>query len=183
MIIAVIMWGPIGCFAVGFVLSLIFCLIVLEMHLQSSKRGFDVTGVEHMKEWANQPHSTQGSRLRQTFSRLLRNAARVFIGSYWLMIIFGSVFFIECDYVTILLRKKGEGRLSVIFRVMIPSVTWGIAMWTLFYWAAWEFSNRLFKELTGCSGIECLANPDWQWAVNGLRFAEACFHHLQQFFG
>ena len=98
------------------------------------------------------------------------------------MIIFGSVFFIEADYVTILLRKKGEGRLSVIFRVMIPSVTWGIAVWTAIYWFSWRFAVKLFEELAGCPINECLANPEWQWIVRALQFADGLLQHLVTLF-
>lgn len=167
-IIGIILWGPITAFAIGVVLSLVFCLVVLEMHLQTSKRGFDITGVDHLKEWAF-THTPQGGFW---IGRLTSMTAKAFLrflsSSYWTMMLIGSVVYLECDYVTLFLRKENEGRLSVIFRVMIPSVLWGVGVWTALYWLSWTYAQHVFERLAGCSGEACLAQPEWQWLVQAL---------------
>lgn len=167
MILALLIWGPIGCFAVGFVMSLTFCIIVLEGELRT---GF--TGVEHLKDYA--AHETDGSWLKRKLNPLLR--------SYWGMMLIGSVFYIESDYVTLILKRKGETRVSIFFRVMLPSVTWGILAWTLIFWGALELAEWLWLELTGCAPAACLATPEWQPVLEALRFVEGTYQALLNLF-
>jgi hypothetical protein len=167
-IIGIILWGPLAAFAIGVVLSFAFCLVVLEMHLQTSKRGFDITGVDHLKEWAFTSTPQGGFWLGRLTSMTAKAFLRFLSSSYWAMMLVGSVVYLECDYVTLFLRKKNEGRLSVIIRVMIPSVLWGVGVWTALYWATWTYATYLFEKLTGCSGEACLAQPEWQWLVHAL---------------
>ena len=174
-IIGIILWGPITAFAIGVVLSLVFCLVVLEMHLQTSKRGFDITGVDYLKEWAFTSTPQGGFWLGRLTSMTAKAFLRFLSSSYWAMMLVGSVVYLECDYVTLFLRKKNEGRLSVIIRVMIPSVLWGVGVWTALYWATWTYATYLFEKLAGCSGEACLAQPEWQWLVHTLESLGALF--------
>ena len=178
---AIILWGPLAAFAIGVVLSFAFCLVVLEMHLQTSKRGFDITGVDHLKEWAFSPTNQQGFWLTQLATKAAKTFLRFLSGSYWAMMLIGSVIYLECDYVTLFLRKKNEGRLSVIIRVMIPSVLWGVGVWTALYWATWTYATYLFEKLAGCSGEACLAQPEWQWIVHLIESTEALLQRLTSF--
>jgi hypothetical protein len=181
-IACIILWGPLQAFAVGVVLSLVFCLVVLEMHLQTSKRGFDITGVDYLKEWAFESASRRGSWIGYLITMTAKAFLRFLSRSYWAMMLIGSVVYLECDYVTLFLRKKGERRLSVIFRVMIPSVLWGVGVWTALYWLTWTYAKHWFKQLTGCSGETCLAQPEWQWTIQTIEWFEALLQQLTSFF-
>jgi hypothetical protein len=180
-IACIILWGPLQAFAVGVGLSFVFCLVVLEMHLQTSKRGFDITGVEHLKEWAFEPTSRGGFWIGRIMTMTAKAFLRFLSRSYWAMMLIGSVVYLECDYVTLFLRKEGEGRLSVIFRVMIPSVLWGVGVWTALYWLTWSYARYWFEQLAGCSGETCLAQPEWQWIVRSIEWFEALLQQLASF--
>ena len=167
MILALLIWGPIGCFAVGFVMSLVFCISVLEGELRT---GF--TGVEHLKDFASD--ETETTWLKRKLKPVLQWMFR----SHWGMMLVGSVFYIESDYVTLILKRKNETRVSIFFRVMLPSVTWGILAWTLIYWASLELAEWLWIELTGCTPAACLANPEWQPVLTALRAVEEALKSL-----
>src|SRR3989344_6855019 len=154
MVLALLIWGPVGCFVVGFILSIIFALSVLEGELRT---GF--TGIEDLKQYVAE--GTEDSWLKRKIMPLL-------FRSYWTMMLIGSIFYIESDYVTLILKRKGETRVSIFFRVLLPSVTWGIFGWTLFYWGALEVAEWLWLELTGCSPAACLAKPAWQPILEAL---------------
>jgi hypothetical protein len=181
-IACIILWGPLQAFAVGVAMSLVFSLVVLELHLQTSRLGHDVTGVEHMKEWARTPTSREGFWLFRPIKMMAKAFLRFLSSSYWAMMLIGSVVYLECDYVTLFLRKKNEGRLSVIFRVMIPSVLWGVGVWTALYWLTWTYATHWFEELTGCAGESCLAQPEWQWIVHTIEWLEALLQQFMSFF-
>lgn len=170
MILALIIWGPLGCFVVGFVMSLVFCLSVLEGELRT---GF--TGVEHLKSWSADGDHSEKSWIHRATQPLLRWMFR----SHWGMMFIGSVFYIESDYVTLILKRKDETRVSIFFRVMLPSVAWGILAWTLIYWASLEFAQWLWLELTGCSPAACLAKSEWQPVLEALRFVEGAYQTLR----
>lgn len=173
MILALILWGPIVCFGVGVVLSLIFCICVLEMELR-----FRATGVEHLKEWAYTNAETgRGFRaaMARWLSNRLKSVLRIMMRSYWLMLLVGSVVYLESDYVTLLLKKQGEGRGSIFLRVMLPSVVWGIGIWTLIFWGSLQFALWLWFDMTGCMPTECLAQDGWQPILTVLYYVEDLF--------
>ncbi|MEK7100680.1 MAG: hypothetical protein AAB921_01115 [Patescibacteria group bacterium] len=180
-IVCLIKWGPVHAFAVGVGLSFVFSLGVLELHLQTSKRGFDITGVDHLKEWAFEPTSRKGSWVRRIMTMTTKALLRFLSRSYWTMMLIGSVVYLECDYVTLFLRKKGEGRLSVVFRVMIPSVLWGVGVWTALYWLTLTYATHWFERLAGCAGETCLTQPEWQWVVHAIEWLEALLQQLASF--
>lgn len=172
MIISLILWGPLICFAVGFLLTLVYCLAVLELEIRT---GF--TGVEHMKVWAFTEDATDG-----TVQKGLKAIFRLMIRSHLLMLVIGSVAYLEADYVTLLLKKPGETRRSIFVRVMLPSVTWGITAWTLIYWGSFTFATTLWVRLVGCTPIECLTREEWRPVLNALQCIEGGLRALAEFF-
>lgn len=177
MIVALIIWGPMACFLVGFVAALIFCIIVLEIELR-----YRATGVEHLRDWAYaaeeriyRPSSIflrMAQWVARQFRRLFKALLRVMFRSYWLTLLIGSVFYLESDYVTLLLRRPNESRLSTYVRVMLPSVTWSIGVWTAIYWFSLEFALWAWYELVGCDPSECLVQEGWQPIITALRYLE-----------
>lgn len=168
MILALILWGPVVCFAIGVILTLVFCLAVLEGELR-----FKFTGIEHMKEWAHAPTASKKSKpVSRWITLKLKALFRAMLRSYWLMLILGSVAYLEADYVTLLLKKTDETRRSVFLRVMLPSVVWGIGVWTLIYWGALEFALWLWVWVVGCTPSECLVKEDWRTVLIVLEWLE-----------
>jgi len=148
MLTAMVIWGPVGCYIVGFALDFVFAAIVLELHLQSIKRfGVDVIGIADIRKSIYGPvldEQLVGGRIRRLWqrsrmgvTRALKSVAGRILGSYWMMIFFGSMIsYLEPDYVTLFLRKEEEGRISVLTRVTLPAVAWSIGIWTGIYWCA-----------------------------------------------
>lgn len=177
MIVALIIWGPMACFLVGFVAALVFCIVVLEIELR-----YRATGVEHLRSWAytavERTYRPSSIFLRiahaiaRQFRKLFKALLRAMFRSYWLTLLIGSVFYLESDYVTLLLRRPDEGRLSTYARVMLPSVVWGIGVWTAIYWASLEFALWAWYELVGCSPSECMTQEGWQPIITALRYLE-----------
>lgn len=143
MLYTAVVYGPVYCFAVGWVLELLFCLAVLWLQVFTRKRGHDLTGVTEIKEFIHEPIPKKEGPV---WGKLGRGTARAVqfllrlsgLESYIPMVFFWSVFYVEADYVTLFLRKKGEAVFSVVDRVMLPAVTWSIGVWTLIFYFAVE---------------------------------------------
>lgn len=152
MLFAVIAWGPVWCFVIGCFLELVFSVGIVYLHSHTVRKGYDFTGVNDVKEWICSPvESTQSSSvfgtIRRVFLKSLKWVLRKTVGSYWPMILIGSVIYIEPDYVSLMLKKPGESNLSVIVRVTIPAVIWSIGLWTLVMWGGWEGTTQIFTWL------------------------------------
>lgn len=143
MVYVMVVYNPLYSFAVGWVLELLFCLGVFFLQVQTRRRGEDVTQITEIIEFIHEPIPVKDGpiwgKLGRGFSRFTQFLLRVLgIRSYVPMVFFWSVFYIEADYVTILLRKEGEPAWNVIDRVMLPAVTWSIGVWTVFTYLAVE---------------------------------------------
>lgn len=148
LMLAALVWGgPFACFVVGCVLELAIAIAVLELHLFSVRRwNFDVIGLTQLRQMLNSSSPVdeiQGKwywlrwmrRAKSTLALKTKLLARSLLGSYWLMILVGSMIpILEPDYVTLFLRRDHESRLSVILRVTVPAVVWSIGLWTLIFW-------------------------------------------------
>lgn len=127
--------GPIPCYVVGCALDFLFSAAVLLLAVKTKSMGHDVTGIDAFKEWIWKPGPWS----------LKRWVMQKTAGSYWPMILVGSVFHIEPDYVTLMLRKPNESVPSVLLRVTAPAVLWSIGFWTMVYWGAWEAGIRILE--------------------------------------
>lgn len=142
MIYTIAVYNPLYCFAVGWVLELLFCLCVLALQIHTHKRGDDITSITEFKEALHTPVEKRDGpwpgKVWRSFLRGLQAILKaVGIESYLVMIFIWSVVYIEPDYVTIMQREKGETVWSVVDRVMLPAVTWSIMFWTfILYWVA-----------------------------------------------
>lgn len=83
------------------------------------------------------------------FLRAIKWILRRTLGSYWPMVLIGSVIYIEPDYVSLMLKKPGESGLSLIVRVTIPATLWSIGFWTLVMWGGWEGAVQFFEWARG----------------------------------
>ena len=143
MLYMIAVYNPLYCFAVGWVLELFFDVIVVVAQSRLEKRNFDLTALSDLKEFIQtRLEKVDGPwwrRLRRWGARGLQLTLRSLgIQSYFPMVFIWSVWHIEPDYVTILLRGKGEPVWNVIDRVLLPAVTWSIAVWTVVFYLAAE---------------------------------------------
>lgn len=108
-------------------ISLILCINVVLASDVAQKRGLDLTGLETLRELEHET-LTKGQWVKRFIRWMLMSKRLIF----WI----GSWFYLDPDYVTLLLRKKGEGYVSTFLRITLPSVVLGMVVWLGVYWAA-----------------------------------------------
>lgn len=138
MLSALVLWGPLACFGIGLALELAFCSALVLIQAYAVRRGNDFTSVSDVVSWIQEPVSKDKSAVVYALQSGMKWLLRKSLGSYWPMVLIGSVFYLEPDYVTLMLKKPGETELSVILRVTLPASIWSIGVWTLIYWVGWE---------------------------------------------
>lgn len=131
-ILAILAWdsgipGLATAFFVVTPISLLLCIGIVLMSDEGLKRGLDLTGLETLRELE---HSVLEER--QWFKRIIRRILRSRKLIFWV----GSWFYLDPDYVTLLIRKKEEGYLSTFIRITLPSVVLGMVVWLGVWWAA-----------------------------------------------
>ena len=130
--LAILAWdssikGLITTFVVVTPISLILCILIVLMSDAGLKRGLDLTGLETLRELE---HSVLEERqwVKRVIRRILKSRKLIF----WV----GSWFYLDPDYVTLLIRKKEEGYVSTFLRITLPSVILGMVVWLGVWWAA-----------------------------------------------
>jgi hypothetical protein len=101
-------------FALGVVALYDFCL----------RRGQDLLGIDYLRSLEKKDLKRNQTCERAT-RWVMRRRSTIFI--------FGTLFFLDSDIVTLLLRKENEtfGRAAV--RITLPSVIWGMIFWSAVY--------------------------------------------------
>ena len=119
--------GAVNAFVFVTPLNFLFSLTVVVVSDILYRRGADVIGIETLRELE---HSTLQRRhfVRRTARWILRSRRLIF----WV----GSWFYLDPDYVTLLLRKKGEGYVKMSLRLTLPSAILCMTVWVPIYWAA-----------------------------------------------
>ena len=130
--LAILAWdssikGLITAFVAVTPISLILCILIVLVSDAGFKKGLDLTGLETLRELE---HSVLEER--QWFKRIIRRILRSRRLIFWV----GSWFYLDPDYVTLLIRKKEEGYLSTFIRITLPSVVLGMVVWLGVWWAA-----------------------------------------------
>lgn len=106
---------------------LILCVGIVLGSDAGVRKGLDLTGLETLRKLE---HDVLEKRewLKRIVQRILRSHRLIF----WI----GSWFYLDPDYVTLLLRKKEEGYVSTFFRITLPSVVISMVVWLGVWWAA-----------------------------------------------
>lgn len=119
--------GIITAFAVITPIYLLLCINIVLGSDAAQKRGLDLTGLETLRELE---HAVL--RRNQWFKRLVQRVLSSKRSIFWV----GSWFYLDPDYVTLLVRKKEEGYASTFLRITLPSVILSMVVWLGVYWAA-----------------------------------------------
>lgn len=114
-------------FAVVTPIYLTLCIFIVLVSDEAFKKGFDLTGLENL-------HKLEHVVLekKQWFRRLIQKILRSRKLIFWI----GSWFYLDPDYVTLLLRKKEDGYASTFLRITLPSVVISMVVWLGVWWAA-----------------------------------------------
>lgn len=109
-------------------ISFLLCVsVVMASDAAHKKTGVDWTGLETLRELEHEVLEEK-RWIYRILQWILRSPRLIF----WV----GSWFYLDPDYVTLLLRKKGEGYIHVFLRITLPSAVLGMVVWTATYWAA-----------------------------------------------
>lgn len=119
--------GALLAFVVGFVTYLILCIAVVRLNDECLRNGFDLTGINELRQLAVESGSNK-SWFKRLVAWVLRRRATIFF--------IGSWFHIDPDYVTLLLRDERDGFWSNTVKWTIPSTLLSTIVWTTTYWAA-----------------------------------------------
>lgn len=106
-----------------------FCLGIVCLSDALLKKGVDVTGLETIRELEH-AILLKTQWVKRLVQRILMSKRLIF----WI----GSWFYLDPDYVTLLLRKNKEGYVSTFLRITLPSVVLSMAVWLGVYWAGFQ---------------------------------------------
>ncbi len=120
-------WGLVKCFLFVTPVYLAFCGLVVYISDQIHSKGFDVTGIEELRKIADKKYEKK-QYIKRFASWTLRRRLTIF----WV----GSWFYLDPDYVTLLLRDKTKGFWYMLFTITLPSVLCSMIVWTSAYWLA-----------------------------------------------
>lgn len=124
------------CAAATFIFSV--AVVLMEHHLvMRFEKG--VTGVYGGAEVILQEFEDNDG-LYTRFLRFICSKPRYI---FWI----GSWFFLDPDYVTLLLAKRGDTLSQLIWRITLPSTIVSTVVWTPFYWMVVTMSSVLIEYL------------------------------------
>jgi hypothetical protein len=105
------------------------CCSVVYLNDVFMRNGHDLTGIEEFREMA---HETYHKRqyVKRLASWMLKRKRTIFL--------IGSWFYVDPDYVTLLLRDRNLGFWSNAVRITLPSVVLAMTVWTPIYWCAFK---------------------------------------------
>ena len=131
--VAILAWdsGLVGTLLALVVVTPIYFLlcvaIVVSSDLAQEKKGIDITGLETLRE-------LEGEILEE--KRWVSRVVQKVLKSRKLIFWVGSWFYLDPDYVTLLLRKKEEGYAHTFLRITLPAVLISMVVWLGVWWAA-----------------------------------------------
>jgi hypothetical protein len=105
------------------------CCMIVYISDQFAKRKIDITGIEEMRTIADAQLEK-----KQVFKRIVKWIMQREFAIFWI----GSVYYLDPDYVALLMRKKGESLVSLTKRIIIPSVMISMIFWTSVYWFVYQ---------------------------------------------
>lgn len=119
--------GLITAFVVVTPISLILCIAIVLISDAGLKRGLDLTGLETLRELEHAV-LVEGQWFKRLVRWMLMSKRKIF----WI----GSWFYLDPDYVTLLIRKKEDGYVATFVQITLPSVVLGMVVWLGVWWAA-----------------------------------------------
>ncbi|MSR87756.1 MAG: hypothetical protein EXS69_01135 [Candidatus Zambryskibacteria bacterium] len=119
--------GIVVAFVVITPISFLLCVGIVLGSDVAYRRGIDMTGLETLRELESDILK-EGQWVRRLIRKILKSRKLIF----WI----GSWFYLDPDYVTLLLRKKEEGYIRTFLYLSLPSVVIGMVVWLGVWWVA-----------------------------------------------
>lgn len=139
----------------GWVKSMIFvtplyvlvCAMIVFIHDRFHEKGIDLTGIEEMRDTCSDETLKKNQLVKRFIRWFMQRESLIF----WI----GSFFYLDPDYVTLMLRKKGDSFVKTVLTLTVPSVIISMLVWTTVYWAIYQ----PFKDMAWAKWIS--GNLDW----------------------
>ncbi len=106
----------------------IFCTAIVYFNEFMFRKGYDVTGIETLRGMAGEQYE-KGQWFKRAVGWVLRSRKTIF----WI----GSWFYLDPDYVTILLYERERGFVYNILRLTLPAIIISMTVWTAVYYSAY----------------------------------------------
>lgn len=110
-----------------FVLGGMYSVLVVYVNDRASDYGLDLTSLDALKQSLSAEHQKKGF-VTKILAGVLESRRAIF----WI----GSWFYLDPDYVTILLRDRTRSVWKDILRVTVPSTLLASCVWVPLYWIA-----------------------------------------------
>jgi len=122
-------FGPMKAFVIGVPMNFAISATVVYINEIFVRSGYDVTGLEELRQMA---HTTYQKKqyVKRFVSWILRRQMTIFL--------IGSWFYLDPDYVTLLLQERKNNVWSNIWKITFPSVILAMLVWTPVYWGAYQ---------------------------------------------
>lgn len=105
------------------------CLGIVYVSDVFHKKGVDMTGLEELRELEH-AELKKGQWIKRLLRKVLMSKRLIF----WV----GSWFYLDPDYVTLLLREREAGYAATFLAITLPSVVLSMTVWLGVYWAAFQ---------------------------------------------
>ncbi|MBI5133821.1 MAG: hypothetical protein HZA81_00305 [Candidatus Taylorbacteria bacterium] len=110
-------------------LYVMVCIAIVLISDFFLKNGVDITGIEEARALSdeNLTHNQFTARFVRWFTK-----RRLLI--FWV----GSIYYLDPDYVTLLLRRKEDGLMKTTIKITVPSVLLSMLFWSTLYWLIYQ---------------------------------------------
>lgn len=122
-------FGALKAFFIGTPLNFALCAFIVYSNDVLVRKGYDITGLEELRQLAHKQYRREQYIRRFTAWMLCRRRTIFLIGSW---------FYLDPDYVTLLLQDRRDSVWVNILKITLPSVILAMAIWTPLYWSAFQ---------------------------------------------
>ena len=119
--------GLVTAFVIVTPIYFLLCVGVVIGSDAALRLGLDMTGLETLRELEHEVLEEK-KWLQKLIRKIIRSRKLIF----WI----GSWFYLDPDYVTLLLRKKEDGYLLTFLQITLPSVVINMVVWLGVWWFA-----------------------------------------------
>ena len=117
--------GGIKAFIYTTPLNILLCVFVVYVLDVFARNGYDLSGLEEYREMIHVQYRKE-QYIKRFAQWVLKRRGTIF----WV----GSWFYLDPDYVTLLLRDKAKGFWTNILKITVPSTILAMVIWVPFWW-------------------------------------------------